>query len=248
MNPPLSGEQVRAFHRDGYLIVLLDAEEAKLLETAARADQRMQEAAMRVADRTGRATQLSLWNHPGDDIYGAIARSRRVVDAMEELLGDEVYHYHSKLKNGCLWPDMASVMIAIDPATRANGCLQVMPGSHLLGRIDHGRYGEQTGADPERVALIRERLGVVFCEMAPGDGLFFHANLLHASAANTSDSPRWALLCCYNAATNDPVKEHHHPRYTPLAKLPDTAIKAMGAKPTAAGQAFLHQEDDETTG
>jgi ectoine hydroxylase len=37
----------------------------------------MQSAAMDVKDMKGRRTNLSLWNHPGDDIYGAIARRRR---------------------------------------------------------------------------------------------------------------------------------------------------------------------------
>ena len=40
---------------------------------------------------------MAVWNHPGDSVYGLAARSRRVVDTMEDLLGGEVYHYHSKL-------------------------------------------------------------------------------------------------------------------------------------------------------
>ena len=268
---PLSDEQVAQFQRDGYCLVrgLLDAEEVGMLRAASRADTVMQEAAMTVADTDGRATQLSLWNHPGDDIYGAIARSRRVVDAMEQILGGEVYHYHSKLsakkpreggawewhqdygywyQNGCLFPDMASVMISIDPSTRENGCLQVIRGSHRLGRIEHGRFGEQTGADPERVQEILQRLDHVYCEQEPGDGLYFHGNLLHASDPNNSEAPRWALLCCYNAASNDPYKEHHHPNYTPLKKLDDAAVKTIGARRSQSGQEFLRQDDDETTG
>ena len=110
-------------------------------------------------DAAGRRTNLSLWNHPGNDIYGMIARSERMVNAVEQLLGDEVYHYHSKLsakqprvggawewhqdygywyKNGCLFPDMLSVFIAVDPCTKENGCMQVLRGSHLMGRIEHG--------------------------------------------------------------------------------------------------------------
>jgi len=29
--------------------------------------------------------KLSLWNHPGDDIYGTFSRCRRVVDSCEQL-------------------------------------------------------------------------------------------------------------------------------------------------------------------
>ena len=268
---PLTTHQITEFQQDGFLIVesLLDAEEVSLLDRAARGDAKMQDAAMDVRDTHGRRTGLSLWNHPGDDIYGNIARSARVVYAMQQLLQDEVYHYHSKLsakeprvggawewhqdygywyENGCLYPDMASVFIAIDDCTQQNGCMQVLRGSHLCGRIEHGRYGEQTGADPVRVAELTKRCELVHCEMARGSALFFHANLLHASAANLSDEARWGLLCCYNTRHNDPYEDSHHPRYTPLAVLPDNAIKKMGATISQTSQAFLRQQDDQTTG
>ncbi len=269
--PPLSDAQIAAFGRDGYLLIpsLLDGEETQLVLSAARSDAEMRRHAMQIADAQGRSTSLSLWNHPGDDIYGMVARSHRVVDAMEQLLGGEVYHYHSKLsakepkvggawewhqdygywyQNGCLWPEMASVFIALDEATRENGCLQVIKGSHHIGRIEHGRFGDQTGADPERVQVALDRLELVYCVMQPGTALFFHSNLLHASDANLSDKPRWGLLCCYNTRHNDPYKESHHPRYTPLAKVPDSAIKAVGAKGSETGQVFLDSARDRTTG
>lgn len=41
-------------------------------------------------DTAGRATRMATWNHPGDSVYGLAARSHRVVDAMEDLLGERV--------------------------------------------------------------------------------------------------------------------------------------------------------------
>ena len=108
--------------------------------------------------------------------------------------------------------------------------------------------GEQTGADPERVQVALQRLEHVYCEMPSGAGIYFHGNLLHTSDPNLSDKPRWGLICCYNTKTNDPYKESHHPRYTPLEKVPHARIKEVGAKATQAGQAFLRQDRDETTG
>ena len=146
------------------------------------------------------------------------ARSRRVVDTMEELLGGEVYHYHSKFTakepldggawewhqdygywyhNGIVYPYMASVMVALDRATRENGCLQVVKGSHHVGRLEHGVLpGKQVGADPRRVEEILKRLTVEHVEMEPGDGLFFHANVLHRSDQNRSTQRRWTVLHC----------------------------------------------------
>ena len=52
-----------------------------------------------------------------------------------------------------------------------------------------------------------------------GDALFFHCNLLHTSSQNNSPNRRWALAIAYNRADNDPVKVHHHPKYTKLNKV-----------------------------
>ena len=126
--------------------------------------------------------------------------------------------------------------------------MQVLRGSHLLGRIDHGRFGEQTGADPTRVAQAMKQFELVYCVMEPGDAFFFHSNLLHCSEPNRSEHPRWGLLCCYNTKHNDPYQESHHPRFTPLNKVANSAIREIGAKPSEVGQKFLKQAEDKTTG
>ena len=48
-------------------------------------------------DGDGRNSRLCLWNHPGDDVTGMVGRCEKVVTTMEDLLGGEVYHYHTKL-------------------------------------------------------------------------------------------------------------------------------------------------------
>ena len=75
-----------------------------------------------------------------------------------------------------------------------------------MGRVKHGRIGEQTGPIPSASRSPWQRLEDVYCEAAPGSGLLFHGNLLHASDANTSPNSRWSLICCYNAARNDPTR------------------------------------------
>ena len=247
----LSDDHGSRFHEDGFVLVerLFTEEEIGLLDRIARADHRMARDAARRRDGAGGEVKIAVSNALGDDIYSAFARCGRIVDSMECLLSGEVYHYHHKMilkepresgawewhqdygywyANGCLFPDMASCFIAVDRATRANGCLQVVRGSHRLGRIDHGAIGDQTGADPERVAAALERLEHLYIAMEPGDALFFHCNTLHRSDQNRSPDPRWSLICCYNAARNDPYKESRHPRYSPLEKWPDARILEIG--------------------
>lgn len=62
------------------------------------------------------------------------------------------------------------------------------------------------------------------------DDLFFPANLSHRSDQNRSDNPRWAMICCYNAARNDFHKDSRHPQYTPLRKVKDEEILQAAAK------------------
>jgi ectoine hydroxylase len=96
---PLSPDQLAGYERDGYLLVpaLFDAEETSLLVRSAREDRALDQHSFGRADGEGGRVRLSLWNHPGDGIYGMFARCRRVVDACEQILDDEVYHYHSKM-------------------------------------------------------------------------------------------------------------------------------------------------------
>lgn len=235
------------FDEQGYVLVrnLFSAQEAAILQATARGDANLRARSTTRSDAQGGATTLALDNELGDDLYARIVRSRRVVDNMAVFLRDEVYHYHHKMmlkepfvggawewhqdygywyNFGCLYPTMGSCFIAVDRATRANGCLQVIPGSQQFGRIDHGKVGGQTGADAERVAAALERLPLEYVEMEPGDGLFFHGNLLHRSDQNTSPDPRWALICCYNTRKNDPYKPSRHPNYAALDVLDDDQV------------------------
>ncbi|MEW4489425.1 phytanoyl-CoA dioxygenase family protein [Thalassoglobus sp. JC818] len=244
-------DEKQKFLNDGFVVVpqLFSAEEVSLLSEVARIDKKLSESAYGREDGTGAVVTLAVRNELSDDYYSAIARSHRIVSRMTEFLGDEVYHYHHKLilkeprvggawewhqdygywyNNGCLLPDMGSCLIAIDDATVENGCLQVLRGSHHIGRIDHGPIGDQTGADLERVAVAKERFETVPVELSAGSAVFFHANLLHRSDRNTSEKPRWALICCFNTKSNDPYKVSRHPNYSPIEVLADHEVRSSG--------------------
>ena len=247
----LHSKELELYHQTGFLIQrhFLDAEATALLQQISKSDPDLIAQAQIRKDRKGSLARLSVRNALNNDIYSAIVRSRSMVDTMEMLLGGEVYHYHHKMiikqpgdggawewhqdygywyHNGCLFPLLASCMIAVDTATSKNGCLQILKGSHVMGRLDHEGLGDQMGAAIERMKVIEQHFEWIDCHLNPGDALFFHCNVLHRSGVNQSNQPRWALICCYNAARNNPYKSSRHPQYSPLEPWPDERIKEMG--------------------
>jgi ectoine hydroxylase-related dioxygenase (phytanoyl-CoA dioxygenase family) len=147
-------------------------------------------------------------------------------------------------KNQFMFPDqLISVMVALTEANKANGCLQVIKGSHKLGRVNHGFSGEQVGADLVMVENSLKTMELVYCEIQPGDALFFHSNLLHRSEANLSDYPRWSIISCYSSQSNLAYNETSTSWKTPVDIVPDEAILAWEADSLSSAD-FLKKEND----
>jgi len=226
------------FSNDGYVLKknLFSEDEINKLKKFIESSSDKKNDARETRSSTGKLS-ITLWDHPSDDLFGKFSTNERIVKPMEEYLGDEVYHYHSKIiwkkpgdggfdwhqdygywyHNACLYPDMGSCFIMLDRATKENGCLKVLKGSQKVGRIGHGVSDtpEQT-ADMERIAELEKRHEIVYITAEPGDVLFFHANLLHSSDENKSSDSRRTLIVCFNTKSNNPYKDSGHARYSPI--------------------------------
>jgi len=90
---------------------------------------------------------------------------------------------------------LITLWTALDPATVANGCVQVIPGSHKQGLINpsHGS-GFLT---PKQAKHHCPPEKVVYLELAAGEAVLLHNHLLHASDVNRTDIPRRAFSVCY---------------------------------------------------
>jgi ectoine hydroxylase-related dioxygenase (phytanoyl-CoA dioxygenase family) len=252
---------VSEFHRDSYTLLrgAFDADEIAVLREAIVSNERMnaQFRAVQAKYQAGKYPSfetICVWNDTsGDDVFAKFTRSARIMDVLERVFEDAIYVYHNKVAlkypnmpgfkhhqdyyywygMGCLFPDLATCFIAVDPANRDNGCLRLVRGSHRLGRIEHKLFDgvSDSSADPERLAAILERLPEDHIEMAPGDAVVFHCNTLHASAANVSPASRLALLGCYNTKHNDPyLRSHDHPNYITQTKIHDRVVRGDLAK------------------
>jgi ectoine hydroxylase-related dioxygenase (phytanoyl-CoA dioxygenase family) len=268
-NKVLTAQQISDYNRDGYLIVknFCNAEEIDRLYSTALNDDAMRKNALDLNDQSGKKTRLSLWFTPGNDVFGYLTRSERMITPVGQLLGEDspVCHFHSKLmqkepkvggawewhqdygywyKNQFMFPDqLMSVMVALTPANKENGCLQVIKGSHKLGRVNHGFSGEQVGADMTMVNNALQTMELVYCNLEAGDALFFHSNLLHRSEANLSDYPRWSIISCYSLQNNLAYNETSTSWKTPVDVVPDEAILNWDAG-SLSNNDFLAKEND----
>ena len=99
MRSVLTPEQHKEYLDQGAVILrgLFDAEEIDLLRQAMESDPLISRHSLLRPDADGGNTRISLWNRAGDSVYGLAARSARLVDTAETLIGEPVYHFQSKL-------------------------------------------------------------------------------------------------------------------------------------------------------
>ncbi len=240
----------QTFWDQGYLVVrnVFSADEMQVLKGVIHNHQHMN----RVSDNLKQKIEsgkrpsfesIFVWNDTArDDVFAMATRRDAIFDRLEHFFNDKVYVYHNKVTlkypgvvgfryhqdyaywydMGNLYPDMAACLIAVDPATRANGCLKMLKGSHRLGRINHvfDDGVSDSGVNPERLAVIQDRLEEEYVELQSGDVVMFHCNTLHGSDDNLSKDSRIALLGCYNTKRNSPYQPScGHPFYQPQVKV-----------------------------
>lgn len=93
---------------------------------------------------------------------------------------------------------MLTVRLHLDDTDAENGALEVVPGSHRLGRIP-----------ADAAAATARRLGAVRCDMAAGDALLLRPLLLHASSKSVSDRPRRVVHLEFAAGLLPPPLRWH---------------------------------------
>jgi polysaccharide pyruvyl transferase WcaK-like protein len=88
---------------------------------------------------------------------------------------------------------LVTIWVALDDATCANGCMEVVPGSHRAGLVSaQGSTLSDANAaihcPPDRIMAL---------EVPAGHGVFLHNWLIHRSGVNPSATPRRAFTACY---------------------------------------------------
>jgi ectoine hydroxylase len=102
---------------------------------------------------------------------------------------------------------IVTVWVALEAATPRNGCLEFIPGSHLLGLLPHAGDSERLPGEPplqdavephvadEHLPRAQEPVAV---PLGPGSAVMFDGLVLHRSAPNTTAAqPRTAVSFVY---------------------------------------------------
>ena len=106
---------------------------------------------------------------------------------------------------------LITVWTALDPATRENGCVQIVPGSHQQGLINPSHpSGFLSDEQAERYNAPEN---IVYLELAAGEAVLLHNHLLHRSDTNATAVSRRAFSVCYMDAR---TKASNGEIYTPL--------------------------------
>jgi polysaccharide pyruvyl transferase WcaK-like protein len=88
---------------------------------------------------------------------------------------------------------LVTLWVALDPATRANGCMEIVPGTHRLGLLSlYGSTVEEEDVQRHCPPALVQPL-----EVEPGHAVLLHNWLIHRSGLNPSPVPRRAFTACY---------------------------------------------------
>jgi phytanoyl-CoA hydroxylase len=165
------------------------------------------------------------------------ARDLQLKKILQQILGDSVYL--SQAHHNCImtkqprfssrtgwhrdsryWhfkqPELVSVWLALGREAPENGCLKVLPSSHLWlinsDQLDADQFLRTDS--PENETLLAQAINI---ELHAGDVLFFHSNLFHEAGNNQTTQTKYSLVFTYRAADNPPLAESRSASFEEIA-------------------------------
>jgi ectoine hydroxylase-related dioxygenase (phytanoyl-CoA dioxygenase family) len=258
----LTGEQVAAYHRDGYLAVR-DVIDRTQIEALRAATEEFVERSRRAAAsgpvfdldprHTAERPAVRRIKNPADNhpLYRWVALDSPIPAIVAELLGPDVKFHHSKLnlkgeqigapvewhQDAAFYPhsndDVLAVGLLLDDATPENGCLAVLPGSHRGPVYDHYEADQFTGSINHVDLAALDLTRAVLLPLPAGSIHIHQYRAVHGSAENRSNAPRRLLITSYSAADAIPLTPDT--QHSPLYGRIVTGTAPRTFRRTAAG-------------
>ena len=210
----LTETQVQQYHEDGYVVPDYRLSE-ETLEGIRAAHDRLLDKHPKFRDY---CPQLLAW----DLSFLNYARNPQILDMVEQVIGPNFALWNSSFfakpalngnktpwhQDGEYWPirpvATCTVWIAIDDATRENGCLKYMPGSHQRRQLRKHHMNEAEGL------TLNQELGpkeyaedkAFYLELEAGQMALHDVFIVHGSEANTSPDSRRGMTLRYMPTTS----------------------------------------------
>jgi len=176
-----------------------------------------------------------LWNLTRyDPVFREYAKHPNIVAVVTGLLGPDVKLYTDQMllkppfhgsakpyhQDSVYWPiepmELVTCWLALDDATKENGCMRFLPGSHKLGPLTH-HHLEGPHIVPEGWEEMSKRPDEVCVEVKAGGCSFHHSLVLHETSPNRSPHPRRAMTYAYMRATSRYTGQAPPPEFLPIA-------------------------------
>lgn len=163
--------------------------------------------------------------------YYDLMSQPKILDAVESLIGGElfsnpVYNVRPKVpivaagavpwhQDKSYWPDananpVITVWIPLVDATLENGCLHIIPRTHLKRAVKHGaeNYSGTGYLELPPQYIERRRAEIIALPLHAGSAVLFNDRLIHSSTPNHSDHVRWSVDLRYQPTDQDPMTQH----------------------------------------
>lgn len=212
MNKLLSEEEVGTYRRSGILFPIPVLSEAELASCRGAYEQ--------FCEQLGAPPRATQSHNPHLFYRWAydLATHPRVLDAVEQIIGPNILVHHASLF--CKYPNdgtfvswhqdgyylnlneplLVSAWIALSDSNVANGCMRVVPESHLSGRAKHSNSAISeknlltSGLEIACEVDERDAMDVI---LRGGEMSLHHVNLVHGSNPNRSAEPRLGFAVRY---------------------------------------------------
>ena len=241
----VSHDMKTRYERDGYAICSAVLDETIVREASEHVDWLM---ARHPDLRPENLHHRLVWD---DAFWVRLVSDERILDCVEQIIGPDIAlfasHYIAKPpsegravlwhQDGSYWPieplDVVTAWLAVNPSTPRNGCMRVVPGSHVMELKGVEKREDVVNVlKSEMPAEFVDESGAVDIVLEPGDISLHHPRIVHGSNANESEMWRKGLTMRYVPTTTKINREPDEVESILLRGNAVEGINRYAAKPS----------------
>ncbi len=147
--------------------------------------------------------KLNILKKFSEKYIGSEVSSMRATILNKSYINSSILPFHQDVSNKWKMSKKPSftLWMSLNGATKKNGCLKVIEGSHKYGILN---YGNNLSSSIEKKLLKKNK--VVFIELQPGEAILFSNYTVHGSNKNKTKKNRLGFTVCLMDAKTKNLK------------------------------------------